>query len=290
MTDSVTVWLSIASGVLWGVAAASALAAWASRPTRGGARRDGRRRDGERLVRVARWAGWTGAHLRRWVPAPSDAARRIDAAGLSPALTPSDLRALRGAAVVVGAGLGLLLVPVVGAAGPALAVAATAAVGLAPDLVLRHRTARRGAAMLRALPDTIDLLRIALRSGRSVPETLYRVGAHHHGELGRELRRTAAEVRLGVPVDAALDGLRRRCPAEGMGELVALLRRAHRQGHAVGDGLRDLAGDLRERRARAAIDHAARAAPRIQLVVALLLVPAAMLLIAAALLPLLARG
>lgn len=279
-----TVWSSIASGVLWGVAVASVLVAWASRTNRGGTRSG----PGgiERLVRAAGWAG----PLSRWVPAPTDAAARIDAAGLSPALRPSDLRALRGAAVVVGVALGLLLAPIVGGAGPALALVTTLAAGLAPDLVLRRRTARRGAAILRALPDTIDLLRIALRSGRSVPETLARVGAHHHGELGRELRRAAAEIRLGVAVDTALDGLRRRCRAEGMVELVSLLRRAHRQGQAIGDGLRALADDLRERRARAAIDHAARAAPRIQLVVALMLVPAAMLLIAAALLPLLGGG
>lgn len=289
-----TTWLSIASGVLWGIAAASVLAGWATRSARSGAARHrfgtgngGWLGDVERLVRVARWAG---PLARPWVPAPTDAARRIDAAGLSPALRPSDLRALRGAAVVTGTALGLVLVPIVGGAGPALAVAVTLAAGLAPDLLLRRLAGRRGATILRALPDTIDLLRIALRSGRSVPETMARVGAHHHGDLGRELRRAAAEIRLGVEVDVALEGLRRRCPAEGMAELVSMLRRAHVQGHAVGDGLRALADDLRERRARAAIDHAARAAPKIQLVVALLLVPAAMLLIAAALLPLLGGG
>lgn len=281
-----TVWLSIASGVLWGIAAASVLVRWASRSSRAGAGPAGRGAV-EGLVRAARWVGWAGPRFRRWVPAPTDAAGRIAAAGLSPALRPSDLRALRGAAVVVGVALGLLLVPVAGGAGPALAVAATSAAGLAPDLLLRQRITRRGAQILRTLPDAIDLLRIALRSGRSVPEALALVGAHHHGELGRELRRAAAEVRLGIAVDTALDGLRRRCPAEGMVELVSLLRRAHRQGHAIGDGLRALASDLRERRSRAAIDRAARAAPRIQLVVALMLVPAAMLLIAAGLLPLL---
>lgn len=282
-----TTWLSIVSGVLWGTAVASVLAGRAVRPIRSREGQDGRLRDAERLVRAVRWAGTLA---RWWVPAPSDAARRIDAAGLSPTLRPSDLRALRGAAVVAGSAFGLLLLPIVGGAGPVLAVAASMAAGLGPDLLLRRRAVRRGAVILRALPDTIDLLRIALRSGRSVPETLARVGAHHHGDLGRELRRAAAEIRLGVEVDVALDGLQRRCPAEGMAELVSLLRRAHRQGHAVGDGLRALADDLRERRARAAIDHAARAAPKIQLVVALLLVPAAMLLIAAALLPLLGSG
>ncbi|MFA4930091.1 MAG: type II secretion system F family protein, partial [Patulibacter sp.] len=237
----------------------------------------------DRLLRVARW---TAPAVRRWVPTPSDAALRIDAAGLSPALRASDLRALRGAAVVVGLAAAGVLMPIVGSGGVLLAVAVPVGCGLGPDILLRRRTARRAAAMLRTLPDTIDLLRIALRSGRSVPETLARVGAHQHDELGTELRRTAGEVRLGVPVDAALSGLRRRCPAEGAGELVALLRRAHHQGAAVADGLQALADDLRDRRSRRAIDRAARAAPKIQLVVALLLVPAAMLLLATALLQL----
>ncbi len=184
-----TVWLSIASGASWGVAVATALVAWAERP---GARSGTRFGDVAWLVRVARWAG---PAVRRWTPAPSDAARRIDAAGLSPALRPSDLRALRGAAVVVGVALGGVLVPTVGAAGPAVAGAVAVGAGLAPDLWLRRRTRRRAAEILRTLPDAIDLLRITLRSGRSVPETLARVGAHHHGELGRELRRAAAEIR-----------------------------------------------------------------------------------------------
>ncbi|MCW3050467.1 MAG: hypothetical protein JWO74_4751, partial [Solirubrobacterales bacterium] len=44
-----------------------------------------------------------------------------------------------------------------------------------------------------------------------------------------------------------------------------------------------LAADARARRARALQERAARAAPKIQLVVALLLVPAAMLVVGAAL-------
>lgn len=276
--------VGIVSGALAGAGVALLIAAWAGRAGRRATPGDGRPLG--RLDRVLRVARWAAPAVRRWVPAPSDAALRIDAAGLSPTLRPADLRALRGAAVVVGLGAAVVLVPVVGSGGVLPAMAVPVAFGLGPDLVLRRRTGRRAAVMLRTLPDTIDLLRIALRSGRSVPETLARVGAHQHGELGTELRRAAGEIRLGVPVDAALSGLRRRCPAEGAAELVALLRRAHHQGSAVADGLQALADDLRDRRSRAAIDRAARAAPKIQLVVALLLVPAAMLLLAAALLQL----
>ncbi|CAB4953996.1 unannotated protein [freshwater metagenome] len=225
-----------------------------------------------------------GPGAGRRLPGPRDAAARLDAAGLSPRVTAADLGAVRGAALLVGAAFAIVLLPVLGVGALLLAVAVPALLVLLPDLLVGRRIRARGTAMLVELPDVIDLLRIALRSGRSVPETLARVGAHHPGAVGAELRRAAAEMRIGVPTDRALVALGRRCPAEGAPELVALLLRTHRHGGPAAGGLSSLAEDLRARRARAAIDRAARAAPKVQLVVALLLVPAAMLLIAAGLL------
>jgi len=225
-----------------------------------------------------------GAAPARRLPRPRDAESRLDAAGLTPRVTAADLGAARGAALVVGVAAATVLLPVLGAGALVLAASLPAALLLLPDLLVGRRIRRRAAAMLVELPDVIDLLRIALRSGRSVPETLARVGAHHPGAVGAELRRAAAEMRIGVPTDRALVQLGRRCPAEGAPELVALLLRTHRHGGSAAGGLQALAEDLRARRARAAIDRASRAAPKVQLVVALLLVPAAMLLIAAGLL------
>lgn len=238
------------------------------------------------LVPMLRLGRVLGPAIGRRLPAPTDAARRLDAAGLAPGVTVADLGAVRGAGVVVGLAGAAVAVSATGGAGIVLLPILPVSLMLLPDLVTGRRIRRRATAMLLVLPDTIDLLRIVLRSGRSVPEALARVGAHHPGDLGTELRRAAAEVRLGVPTERALIGLRRRCPADGSAELVALLLRAHHQGGAVTDGLQALADDLRARRARSAIDRASRAAPKVQLVVALLLVPAAMLLIAAALLQL----
>lgn len=220
----------------------------------------------------------------RRLPRPRDATARLDAAGLSPRITVADLGAVRGAALVLGLAAAFVLLPVLGAGAVLLAVAVPALLVLLPDVLVSRRIRSRAEAMLVELPDVVDLLRIALRSGRSVPETLARVGAHHPGAVGAELRRAAAEMRIGVATDRALVQLGRRCPSEGAPELVALLLRTHRHGGSASAGLQALAEDLRARRARAAIDRASRAAPKIQLVVALLLVPAAMLLIAAALL------
>ena len=65
--------------------------------------------------------------------------------------------------------------------------------------------------------------------------------------------------------------------------LTAALLRAERHGAPLGPALAALAADARARHAQRLRERAARAAPKIQLVVALLLVPAVMLMVGAAL-------
>ncbi len=67
-----------------------------------------------------------------------------------------------------------------------------------------------------------------------------------------------------------------------MSRLVAALERTERHGAPLGPALAALAADARARRAQRLRERAARAAPKIQLVVALLLVPAVMLVVGAA--------
>ena len=64
-----------------------------------------------------------------------------------------------------------------------------------------------------------------------------------------------------------------------------MLRRADRLGAPPARALAALAEEARARQTRRAAERAARAAPKIQLVVALLLVPSVLLLVAAALVP-----
>jgi tight adherence protein C len=90
-----------------------------------------------------------------------------------------------------------------------------------------------------------------------------------------------------VPFERALHELELRAP---VGDLVAALRRAERHGAPLDTTLVAQAHRARTRAAQRTIQHAARAAPKIQLVIALLLVPAVLLLVGAALLPALAGG
>jgi len=120
-----------------------------------------------------------------------------------------------------------------------------------------------------------------LSTGRALAE----VGRRHPGTLAAELRRAAHAVALGVPAASALADLEHRCPAAGIAPLTAVLRRAARHGAPLGPSLEAQAAEARARAARGHSERAARAAPQVQLVVALLLVPSVLLLVAAALIP-----
>jgi tight adherence protein C len=216
--------------------------------------------------------------------APSDLTARIAAAGLA---TPAgDQMAVKAGAALAGLAVALPLAAAApGRLGPLVPAAAAAAGFLAPDIWLRRRTRRRAEAIEGELADVLDLLRVAVAAGLSPERALAEVGRRHPGVLAGELRRAAAARALGAPAGDVLATLERRCPAAGIPALTAALRRAARHGAPLGPTLAAQAAEARSRRAQRATEAAARAAPKIQLVVALLLVPAVLLLVAAALLP-----
>lgn len=217
-------------------------------------------------------------------PAPDALARRLAAAGAPHSLTPADVMAARTGAAVLAlmAALGpAAALP--GRLGPAALLAAPLAAAHAPELLLRRRAARRAQTMRAEVADVLDLLRVCVQAGRPPVAALTEVGARHGGLLGSELRRAAAALTLGQPRDGVLDSLSQRCPLEEVAALTAALRRADRHGAPLAPALIALASDARAARARAVRERAAKAAPKIQLVIALLLVPAVMLLVGAAL-------
>jgi tight adherence protein C len=273
--------------VLAAVATAAACTEWlgwrAERHRAGGRRIGARRgRGGDRrivalLAALARRAG-----LR--VTPPGDLQARIAAAGLPPRVTAADVAAVKGGAALVAALAGLpLATSAPGRLGPVVLVTVPAAGFLLPDLALRRRARRRGAVMAAELADVLDLLRVAVAAGLPLGRALAEVGARHRGLLPAELGRAAAQLALGVPRAAVLDGLVMRCPLGGIAAFRAAVDRSDRHGSPLAEPLAALAAESRTQRARRIQDRAAKAAPKIQLTVALLLVPSVMLLVAAVL-------
>jgi tight adherence protein C len=236
-------------------------------------------RFGRRIAPVAR------------VAAPQDLDRRIAAAGLTgPARGP--LAGLDGrelmAAKLVAAGLGgaagaLGGAVVPGRLGVALTLAAPVAGFLAPDAWLLRRARERARTVRRELPGMLDLLRVTVEAGLSLTAALTAVGDRTGGTLGAEWRVVGREIALGTPLSESLRAMLARMPIPEVGALIGALERSIRHGAPLAETLAAQARDARESRRRRIREEAARAGPKIQLVVALLLVPSVLLLVAAAL-------
>jgi tight adherence protein C len=154
---------------------------------------------------------------------------------------------------------------------------------LVPD-ALRQRQARlRRRRLVAALPDALDLLAVAATSGRSPAAGFAELAQASDGPLAGELRMTVAELSCGQPLSGALRSLRERVPGNEIATLCAAIERSRRFGSPLAEQLRRQSSALRRDQCRAVEEHAARAAPKIQLVVALVLVPSVLLMIAAAL-------
>jgi tight adherence protein C len=154
---------------------------------------------------------------------------------------------------------------------------------LVPDALLERAARRRQRRLLSALPDALDLLAVSAGSGRGPAAGLEQLARAGEGPLAEELRLTVAELSCGVPLGSALRSLRRRVPGSELATLVAAIERSRRFGSPLAEQLRRQAGALRRDSRRAVEERAARAAPKIQLVVALVLVPSVLLMIAAGL-------
>jgi tight adherence protein C len=273
------------AALLAGAAAALLVIALIEIGTTWSGRRRMRRGSARWLERIPASTGGVLGRVGGRGRAAAGAGARLEAAGLDGAQAPQ-LAALRGGAALAGLAFAVLLAPGLPPRWVVLeALAASGAGYLAPDVWLRRRAQQRARAIAAELADVLDLLRVAATAGLPVRRALTEVGRRHPGVLAAELARAAARLGLGAPDDEVLAALERRCPAEGIPALTAALTRARRLGAPLAGTLAAQAEEARARRAQRCAEAAARASPKIQLVVALLLVPSVLLLVAAALIP-----
>jgi len=222
--------------------------------------------------------------LTRGRPPPLDLERRIAAAGHPRGLGARELMAAKlGGALAFGAAGGGASAVAPGRLGVLVAVAAPLAGFLAPDLWLSRRAQERARAVRRELPAMLDLLRVTVEAGASLSSSLAQVAARATGPLAAEWRAVGRETALGVPLTEALASMACRLPQPEVVALCAALDRTRRHGAPLGHTLAAQAADARLALRRRVAEDAARAGPKIQLVVALMLVPSVLLIVAAAL-------
>ena len=210
---------------------------------------------------------------------------RLTRAGLAERISAPAVFALRGSAGLLGLLAAILAAPAApGRLSWLVLVGLPCAAFFAPDALIERAARRRHQRLLAALPDALDRLAVSAASGRSSASSLAEIAADGEGPLATELAIAVAELSAGRPQDRALGALRDRVGGAQAAALVAAIERSRRYGSPLAEQLRRQASSLRIDQRRAVQERAARAAPKIQLVVALVLVPSVLLMIAAGLL------
>lgn len=207
-----------------------------------------RRRRAERLLAQLRPhpGSSVGAapRLPPLVPAPAWLAPRCAAA--FPGFEPD---VLTSAWLVAGAVL-VLAAAVVGGVGLAVAALVVAVTGPAALLAARRGTADR--ALEAALPEALEGVARALRSGAGTHQALAEAAAGANGPLGDELDVVVAALHAGSGLEEALGAWERRRPLAGIRLAVAALLLGAEAGGAHARALDGVAASVRARGAVAA--------------------------------------
>lgn len=210
--------------------------------------------------------------------------RKLRRAGLEGRVSPGAIIASRLAIAVLALPAALAAAPIApGRASLLVAVGVPMGASLFPDLLLERRVRLRRRRIAATLPDSLELMAMAAASGRGPGALLREAARAAHGPLQEELAAAVSALECGRPQSPALRDLGHHGGAE-LAAAASLLDRSRRLGSPLTDGLQAQAASLREERARQIGEHGAKAAPKIQLVVALLLVPSVLLIVAAAIL------
>ncbi|MGD9572618.1 MAG: type II secretion system F family protein, partial [Thermoleophilia bacterium] len=181
-------------------------------------------------------------------------------AGLGGVLGPMDPGRARAGGAAAGAAVGL-----------ALGLMATPALVLLPVLVglglllpgraLAARERERRRAVVRELPDLLDLLGICVEAGMALDPALELASGRLGGVLGEEIGRVLRDLSLGTPRAAAYRALTERVGAPEIARTVGALLQAEELGAPLSRALEGQAEALRASRRQDARERAARAAP-----------------------------
>ncbi|QCW51225.1 VWA domain-containing protein [Nocardioides dongxiaopingii] len=168
-------------------------------------------------------------------------AARLTSAGS--ALKASEWLLLHAGLVVGAILLGLLL----GRANPAVVVL-FALLGLVlPWFWLGLRRGRRRQKFESALPETLQLMAGSLSAGLSMLQAVDTIVREGTDPVASEFRRVLVEIRLGVPLDDALEGVAERFNSSDFRWVVMAIRIQRQVGGNLAELLTTVAGTIRER-------------------------------------------
>lgn len=182
--------------------------------------------------------------------------------------------------ILASAGLGLLFLWLLGAAGanPLLVFFLVICFGtfgwLLPMFVLRTRAKQRLEQIDLEVPELVDLLVTTIEAGIGFAAALQTTARRVEGALGEELRVALSEQGMGLTINEALRNMLGRANSPALRVFVQAILQGETLGVSIGKIMRDLAIDMRKRRRQAAEERAQKAPTKIIFPLALLILPA----------------
>jgi tight adherence protein C len=153
-----------------------------------------------------------------------------------------------------------------------------------PEYWLIVQAQRRQRQIERDLPDFLDILAVTVSAGLSFRQSLDRVSETLTGPLAEELRRALRRMDVGVRRRVAFVELRDRNPRSAtMGMFTTAILQAEELGAPLTETLNQLARDMRREFAQQSRRRAARAIPRVSLIITMVIMPALVVLLMVAL-------
>ncbi len=181
---------------------------------------------------------------------------RLVLAGLSERIDADTFFAISVASPVVVFAF-LLALNAVGAT-PLLIWIAVPLTAFVPKMWLTRNVESRQKGIQLALPDTLDLLTIAVEAGLGFDAAISRVVASIPGPLSDELYRMLQELKIGVPRPNALKNLSSRSEVDDLDSFITAIAEADTFGIGIGKVLRVQAHQLRLKRSQTAEERAAK--------------------------------
>ncbi len=127
-----------------------------------------------------------------------------------------------------------------------------------PASWLSRKVTERQQAILKDLPDTLDLLAISVEAGMGFEGALEIVCQHFNSPLAAEFSRTLHEMELGLPRRDAFQNLKRRTQVPELSNFVLALLQADALGIPIGRVLKTQATEMRNKRRQWAREKAAK--------------------------------
>lgn len=208
--------------------------------------------------------------------------RNLEQAGNPSGLTPTSFMGVRVAVGLVGLAIGFYLTTLMGlpVLNRLLFMLLGGAVGYVfPGIWLDRKIRARKHAILKSMPDALDLLTISVEAGLGFDLALDRVANKWDNELSKEFQRVLSDTRLGTPRRDAMRMMAERCGVEDLSNFVQAIIQAEQLGVSIGKILKVQSEQMRVRRRQRAEELAHQAPIKMLFPMAFLIFPSLLVVI-----------